>query len=95
MGQHHTLGPARGPAGGHDQRIALLDRETIVQEVLIAVGAHHPGRAQGLQNGLPGRGREPWIKRGGGVTGVPDGLQRVDKPRPTREVKYDEFWHCR
>jgi hypothetical protein len=59
------------------------------------VGPHHPGRAEGLEDRLTSRWGESGIDRCRGVSGVPDGLERIDETGSTREVECDEFWHCR
>ena len=37
--------------------------------------------------------REARVEGSCGVTGVPDGAERVDEARPSREVECDEFRH--
>ena len=61
--------------------------------MLFAIGADDPGRPERAEKGLAGRGGESGIERCRGVSGVPHGLQGIDKSPPTREVECDEFGH--
>ena len=93
MREDDAFGLARRPAGGHDDRIALLDGERPRQDVVLAVRCHHPGRAEGGQDGVPGGAGQAGVERGGGVAHVPHRAQRVDETGSSGKVECDEFRH--
>ena len=93
VGEHDPLGVTRRARRRDDQRVALLDPDAVRKRVLFPVGADDPGRAQRVEHDLAGSEREPRVERSGGVAGVPDGPERIDKAHPTREVECDELRH--
>ena len=82
VGRARRLGLSRRARRRDDQCVALGHRDPVDECVLLAVGAHDAGRAERLEHRRAGGRREPGVERGGGVAGVPDGPERIDKAHP-------------
>ena len=91
--EHHTLRLPRRPRRRHDQRVTGLDRKSIGQFALFAVGADDAGRSERVEQDPLGDRRQPGIERRRGIAGVPDRPEGVHKPHSTREVECNELWH--
>ena len=51
------------------------------QCVLLAVGANNPGGSKSVQHRVAGDEGKTGVERGGSISGVPDGLECIDKAR--------------
>jgi len=93
VGEHDALRPPRRARGGHDKRVAVVDRYAVGKCVLFAVGTHDASGTQRVEHRPSRFGRQPWVEWRGRVSCVPDGAEGIDKPHATREVECDELRH--
>ena len=93
MRQHRALGLIGRARGRHDEGVAFLYGQPVVEGVLLAVAADDPGGAQGLEHGPAGRRRQAGIERRHGVARVPDGLERVRQTPFHQGDRVRRVWH--
>ncbi len=93
MREDDSLGLTRGARGRDHEGVAVGDGPAVGQRVLLAVGGDDTGRAQRVEHDPARRAGQPRVEGSSGVTGVPDGAQRVDEPNPAGEVECDELGH--
>ncbi len=86
------LGSPVVPLVATTQRVPRLDRES-VPEPGAATGGQYGGGAEGGQEPFGGGSGESGVDRQDGVTGVPDGPQRVDEAGAGREIERHQLSH--
>ncbi len=93
MGEHDSFGLTRSARCRDDQRVAVLDPDTVCERSLFTIGAHNAGRAQRVEQYLARRRRQSGIEWSRGVARVPDRLESIDEADAARKVECDELRH--